>query len=68
MSARRDGSRFVTRVWYTDSNPSATTDTHGSNELRITVGHVWALEHCAATGILTATDYTFKTLDGRQTR
>ena len=33
------------------------------NELRINVGHVWELEHCAATGILAATDYTFTTPD-----
>ena len=25
---------------------------------RINVGHVWALEHCVATGILATTDYT----------
>ena len=26
---------------------------------RINVEHVWALEHCVATGILATTDYTF---------
>ena len=33
------------------------------NELRINVGHVWALKHCVTTGILAATDYTFTTPD-----
>ena len=33
------------------------------NELRINVGHVWALEHCARTVILASTDYTFTTPD-----
>ena len=50
-------------VWYIDSSTSATTDTHGSNELRINGGHIWALEHCVATGILAATDYTITTPD-----
>ena len=53
---------------YIDLDPSATTDTHGSNVLRINVGQVWALEHCVATGILTATDYNFTTLNSRQKR
>ena len=30
---------------------------------RINVGHVRALEHCVATGILATTDYTFTTPD-----
>ena len=30
---------------------------------RINVGHVWALEHCVATGILATTDYTCTTPD-----
>ena len=30
---------------------------------RINVGHVWALEHCVATGILATTDYTSTTPD-----
>ena len=42
---------------------TTTTDTHGSIELRINVGHVWALEHCVVTGILAAMDYTFTTPD-----
>ena len=50
-------------MWYIDSSTTATTDTHGSNELRINAGHVWALEHRVATGILAATDYTFTTPD-----
>ena len=33
------------------------------NELRINVGHVWALEHCARTVILASTDYTFTAPD-----
>ena len=51
------------KVWYIDSSTSATTDTLGSNDLRINVGHVWALEHCVVTRILKATDYTFTTPD-----
>ena len=50
-------------LWYIDSDQTATADTHGFNELRINVGHVWALEHCVATGILPATEYTFTTPD-----
>ena len=57
------GATLAGSMWYIDSDPSAITDTHGSNVLRINVGHVWALEQCVATGILTATDYTFKTID-----
>ena len=30
---------------------------------RTNVGHVWALEHCVATGILATMDYTFTTPD-----
>ena len=33
------------------------------NELRINVGHVWALEHCARMVILASTDYTCTTPD-----
>ena len=51
-------------MWYIDSRTTATTDTHGSNELRTNVGDVWALEYCVVTGILTTTDYyTFMTSD-----
>ena len=53
-------------MWYIHSDPSATTNTHGSNEIRITVGHVWALEHYTETENVTATNYTFRdSTDGR---
>ena len=54
---------WVGAEWHINSAPSATADTHGSNLLRLNVGHVWAPEHCVVTGILTVTDYTFTTLD-----
>ena len=54
---------LITRVWYNDSDSTATTDTHGSKRTTDQRGHVWALEQCVATGILATTDYTLTTPD-----